>query len=240
MKSKIAEARVSYDATFVAPWFEFPKTLPELISAIHRKLNPRWPIKLSDIQALSSLNMADVGLRVLMFGGAAEVVYRVDRINMNFSRVKDYADIIIVRDCVQLFLEALLETAKETEIATTSLRVLSWLRVEAPESEISMQLAALTEPKTGLRIDEKTGVIIAHSRRFDMKASDDAWTATFMLERSQVADSHIYVLFDFIVGRQSPLRTLEEQVQAAEQLYVNVLTSSGFEPELELPSTETI
>ena len=99
MEAAIEHMDVQYEVAFSEPLFDLPRRNVEVLESFYNNLKPGYLASPSDMQVAGGTSLSDVKVRVTMFGGLATLEVTIDRMLVEFRRVKSLSDFNTCKLC---------------------------------------------------------------------------------------------------------------------------------------------
>lgn len=231
MKVSIHFMSVAYEAGFKEPAFDVPQSAPQILADFYRALSPKFPIKLSDMQAFGGNRLSDVNVRILLFSGNGQLELRLDKFSAVFHSVRTTEDVGIVRTCINICNEVLNTTLPNMIVEKTSIRIDSWLACEGAAAAAQGLLDELHPPRVHSGVKGFDDAKLRHLESAELRNDAEGWSAIFGLDESLIPQAHLYFSCSVTYTEAGRYKTLSERTEHAEGVYRNILTYYGLEAE---------
>ena len=231
MKVSIHFMSVAYEAGFKEPAFDVPQSVPQILADFYRALSPKFPIKLSDMQAFGGNTLSDVIVRILLFSGNGQLELRLDKFSAVFRGVRTAEDVGIVGTCINICNEVLNATLPNMIVEKTSIRTDSWLACEGAAAAAQGLLEELHTPRDHSGVKGFDDAKLRHLENAELRNDAEGWSATFGLDESLIPQAHLYFSCSVTYTEAGRYKTLSERTEHAEGVYRSILTYYGLEAE---------
>ena len=169
MQFKTTEINATYEVTFSSRLFGIVTRRAELLQELEQKISPRFTVNSNDLRGYGGASLADMKVRVILFNGAGQIDITADTLTATFARAVSRDDLVTIKDCISLALDALSAWAPTCSVSSEVLKLT--LTSELTDGQTTAELIA-SVVKVSHNFDPKEyGCASAH-RGFRMEFDD--------------------------------------------------------------------
>jgi len=225
---KFVRSQFVYEAVFDRPVFDRAAAPGRMVAAIYDELAPSWGLALKDIQILQGANLGASGVRVGLFNGLATIDILLDRYVATFNRVQNRADEDIVVDCLKRLEASLAAGQTHFSVASGTATINAWYECDGGGGAVKAVLDGLAGGLSGIAGEFDDGLQVDYSLGISLRHTDEKWVVDLRLERSVVADSHLFAYCRATYHQGGRYDSFEQRRPHITGLIGQLLVRSGF------------
>jgi hypothetical protein len=192
-----------YTVPFASPALELLGSIPDLIRGLYNTFADRYPgTPVGAFRALSSNNLAEVGLQVSLLDGRLEISVRVDQMSVQATNLRSPQETRFGQDCA-LLMHAFMEKTTAATEGSVSLRIASWLNVDVGKDGVTEILARAATPQRPPFDPKRIGAErMEHFLKMTFQNLTAGWQLIFAAEPAAIPDANLFVLreYQFLPG----------------------------------------
>jgi hypothetical protein len=220
MRYKIKWLDLSYEARFTAPLFSLAAAPVEILKAVHARVSPKYRLNSSDLAVDSGRSMADVRAKVSLFGGNGVLEISADSLSARFNNPTAPKDLEVVKDCIQLALDALFDSTGTDNVAfsaeVVSLRMFAEL-LDNPSDARSF-LRSLSKDTRVYKANQHLSAEVVPGLKYELEKSKDKWHFSFDVSRAIRAENELFISSSTSFLEGSAFQGLEAKARHIEAL----------------------
>ncbi|MCI0561040.1 MAG: hypothetical protein MN733_21345, partial [Nitrososphaera sp.] len=210
--------------------FKVPQSAAEILESIYQKLNPTYPLALSDLTATAALSVGEVAVRASLFEGKGLLEVSVDKFTARFEGLRTEGDLKLVRDVIILSEEALQSVFPNMHYTVATIKSSAWLNCKGEEKGVKDLLEKYGTPKLGLSPSKFGATKITNFIRSELINEEMGWSTNILIERSIIPATHLYILCGGTYLENDNFKGFREQVGHYENIYRMLLAHYELEP----------
>jgi hypothetical protein len=208
-------ADASYEARFAAPSFDLARRNVDVLQALYEAMAPRFPVPINDLQAAGGQSMADLKVRVSLFGGRASIEIGAQSLKANFTGLRSDNDVSIARDCVTLAEEAIRSVWNDLTISEAVLDLQLQIELEGGEDAADKTLQSLSKAYIGL---EEDGLEIKNWPMLYLKNASHKWQSIISVQNLLGRPGMLLTTTRSVYDTTGPYQTLDAQADHSQKL----------------------
>jgi hypothetical protein len=225
---------VTYQATFSQ--LAFPLTGPvggvNAIKTFYQEINPRFSINTEDIRLYSGSSMADLKMRLLLFGGLGEIELAPERLQATFKNAVKADDLTLIKDCIVLSLNALASWWPEVKFREELLQFMAFLKLkDAQERGIARFLDELMPAvgKKEMSAKDFGASELHYQPNYVFADSKAGWRVDLHLYQSQFVDETLILAGTSTYKAGGIMETIEKKFDHTLRVSQSFLMQHGLE-----------
>jgi len=230
MRYSLARLNVVYERPFRQPVFQVSKSAVEILDCLYGRLNPKYPMAMSDLTASSALSMGEIAIRARLFNGNGLLELSVEKFTARFEGLRNKQDVEIVKDAITLSEDALENALPGTNYEGAAIRTSAWLSCDDGDQGVQDLLEKFGTPKLKLRRNEFGAEKIKTPVRAQLTNEKEGWAVNFFLDTSELAGAHLFFLCDGVYIETGKFSNFAERANHLENVYEKLLEHYGLEP----------
>ncbi len=211
MKGSLEWMEATYDAEFASPLFDLPRHNTELLESLYRHIHPRFPLRMTDLQAFVGNAYSDVSVRVTMFGGQGSIEVTAERLSTRFNGMKQEQDLAVCNQCTALAEQALQEVFPNIGIATFGGRSTQSIRLGDGSVPPHDFLRQVVKPGIDLELAGLGDTVLTPCVNLEVRNDSEAWRAILHAYDNVVEPPSVVVSCWMAGSRASGVRGLHEE-----------------------------
>jgi len=225
---------VTYQATFSQ--LAFPLTGPvggvNAIKTFYHEIHPRFSINTEDIHLFSGSSMADLKMRLLLFGGLGEIELTPERLQATFKNAVKADDLTLIKDCIVLSLNALASWWPEVKFREEILRFMVFMELKDAQERGIVRFLDEQMPASGKRempAKDFNASELHYQPNFVFADSKAGWKVDLHLYQSQFADETLILAGRSTYKAGGAMETIEKKFDHTLKVSQSFLTQHGVE-----------
>lgn len=179
MKTTLEWMNLIYDVEFVSPAFDLPTSNTSLLHALHASIDPRFPIKTSDMHVTGGNLLSDVHVRVDLFDGNGAIDVSADTMSLVFNNVRTVDELKTCQDCISLVEKAVREALPAVRFRTVAIKPTLVLQVTNNETAVGTHLSRLFASSIRLDLNAFGAATQVPGVNIEIGNSEQRWEALF-------------------------------------------------------------
>ena len=171
----VKPARLGYEVQFPTPSLDLPERSTELLRAFYNHLGSRFSLSPGDLRVSGGPSLADISVRVALFGGDGRIEVTVDELSFEFENLQKVSNIAICQDCLTMSEQAIREFCPsmnfDAAVATLDYIVELGDGIESASDYLSQ----VTGSGISLRLGEIKGAIKHPGIRLEIENETEKW-----------------------------------------------------------------
>src|SRR5262249_53490218 len=162
-----------------------------------------------------------------LFGNAAALELRTERMILRFSQVVGQEALMIVKDTVILAHDALHKALRGVRSANASFVVNAWLALDGASGAAQELLRDHANPRFPIDPKQLGAQGVTYTVRTNLQNESEKWDVQIAAEPSAIPQAHLFVLTNLSFRPGTKFDTIDQQILFAEQLVPKVFSSLG-------------
>jgi len=220
---------ITYVRQLKHPMMDIGKRAVEIIDAYYDLISPRFPLSLSNLQSFAGNTMAEVGVRIMVFGENGVLEFLPDRFEARFSNLRTDGDTAIAKECVGLAEQGLDGAYPNGQWLNSSIKTKAWFKCEGGSDSVT----ELIDSSVGAKFHELPKSTGAGSPTFtigaDIQYENEGWSMGVSLAKSALPNSDLYLAVDLNYLDAGTIRDLPSRIEHFEATYKSLLAHFGLE-----------
>lgn len=175
--------KLGYEAQFSAPSFDLPGRSTELLQSLYGNLETRFLISPGDMHVFGGTSLADVRLRVDMFGGSGRIDVAVDKLSIDFDKLLTDSDIEICKDCIATSEQTIQEFWSDMNIDLTFANLNYTVELGDGIESANDYLSRVAAPGISLDLKEIEGAVAHPGIRLGIENENEKWSVSISAEQ---------------------------------------------------------
>lgn len=209
---------LGYEARFSAPLFDLPGRSTELLRSLHGELGTRFSISPGDMHVWGGASLADVRLRVDMFGERGRIEVTVDKLLCDFDNLLTASDIAICQDCIVASERVIQESWPDMNFEFASMNLNYTVELGNGIDSASDYLSRVTAPGISLDLKEIDGAVKRQGIRLEIENEKGKWRVFITSDPRIGEKKSIFVSISAMFGSDSAVQGVEKRVDLLKRL----------------------
>ena len=182
------------------------------------RLESRFSISPGNMHLWAGTSLADVRLRIDMFGGRGQIEVAVDKLSIDFDNLKTASDIAICQDCVAASEQTIQGFWPDMNFAFSFVNLNYTVELGDGIESARDYLSQLTVPKISLDLADIQGAVERPSIRLDIENEKEKWDVSISSERRVGGKKSIFVSIIATFHGDSTVHGAKNRIDLANRL----------------------
>jgi hypothetical protein len=227
MEAAVQRLDISHELSFAQPAFALARNTPDIIQTFYETIAPRYPIAVEHIAVSAANILSELLVRIGLFGNAAALELRAEKMILRFSQVVGQQSLAIVKDTVILAHDALHRAVPGVRSANASFVVNAWLALDGASEAAQELLRNHANPRSPIDPKQLGAQSVTYTVRTNFLNPSEKWDVQIVAEPSALPQAHLFILTTLSFRAGTKFDTIDQQISFAEQLVPKVLGSLG-------------
>lgn len=220
---------LTYEAEFSAPSFDLPGQNTLVLKSLYERINPRYPIRPTEMQVTGGNVLSDVRVRVTLFQGNGVLEITVDKLSCVFSYLRTKEDVTTCKDCISLSEQALRTSLPDVSIRAVALKPNMVFQLGGGLENAASHLSRMVGANTEVNLSGFGNAVQHSGVNREIENSEEGWDAIFHAFRDRTHESSLFVTCHALYSENGAIRALEDRANHLEQLLSAFLESIGLQ-----------
>lgn len=231
MKASAKRANATYQSFFKQPLLDRVPTVPAPTQVIYDALVANnFSIGLSDVLInTNTVSPADAFASFKLFGGLATIEFRPDFWKGSFTGIVGPTDAEVARRCLTVVANEVQKISDRLQPAKATLQMATWFECEDGGKEFFALLTKFWPSKNQIEAGFLGSNEVEYTIGPTLKNSKEGWEASFVIQKSFIAGSHVFMSYTGTYLTGGRFGTLQAQDEHSNEMLQGMLRKLGIE-----------
>jgi hypothetical protein len=225
MEAAVQRLDISHELSFAQPAFALARNTPDIIQTFYETIAPRYPIAVEHIAVSAANTLSELLVRIGLFGNAAALELRAEKMILRFSQVVGQQSLAIVKDTVILAYDALHKALPGVRSANASFVRNAWLALDGASGAAQGLLRDHANPRSPIDPKQLGAQSVIYTVRTNLQNPSEKWDVQIVAEPSAIPQAHLFISTNLSFRAGTKFDTIDQQILFEEQLVPKIFGS---------------
>ena len=220
---------LNYERNFKSPAFGLLESRVSILREFYEKINPRFPLNLSDMVALPGNTLDNIGIKITLFNGNGVLELSAEKMDLCFTNLISEEDILVAKDVISLYEESFFGVFSNAQIKDTAIKTSSWLQLQDDEKAGNSILNNFSSSYNINPEDFGADAFGDPVLKTSLMNLEEGWAVSFHLEKSKIPKAQLFFMCDCVYLEYGRYNSLDDRKDHIRKMYLKFLAHLGLE-----------